>query len=203
MAQLWIRGLKISMTALTLYKGKLHNNKDMQDTKNTQKGFTLIELLIVIVIIGILAGVLISVIDPVSQQNRARDAGIEASMNKVVLATEGYVSAYGFVPDDVQFINQFKDGTVTERGTTCSQTTGNPDCEFSVSANTLPATCSSTWAGTGTAQCYFRYLAEDATSNFAIYAKSAGLEGIVFKFENNGAKAGTIQQCPASDPIGC
>src|SRR3989344_320553 len=182
------------MKYLIFCKNKQYNNRDMI---RNEKGFTLIELLIVIVIIGILAGVLIAIIDPVSQQNRARDAGIEASMNKVVLATEGYVSAYGTAPIDTQFIAQFKDGTVTERGTTCAQTTGDPDCEFGVSANTLPATCSSTWSGTGTNQCYFRYLAVEGTSNFTIFAKSAGLEGIVFKFENNGVNAGIIQQCPA------
>lgn len=168
-----------------------------------QKGFTLIELLIVIVIIGILAGVLISVIDPVSQQNRARDAGIEAAINKVVLATEGYISAYGNVPTEVQFIAQFKNGSVTARGTSCDQTSGDPDCEFSVVGNALPVTCSSTWAGSGTSQCYFKYTATDATSSFIIYAKSAGLEDVVFKFENTGANSGVIQQCPASDPVTC
>jgi len=34
-----------------------------------EEGFTLIELLIVVVIIGILAGVLITVINPIRQQN--------------------------------------------------------------------------------------------------------------------------------------
>lgn len=171
--------------------------------KNSQKGFTLIELLIVIVIIGILASVLISVIDPTSQQNRAKDAGIEAAINKVVLATEGYVSAYGSVPTDVQFLAQFRDSSVTERATTCQQTTGDPDCEFSVVGNTLPATCNTTWSGTGTSQCYFRYSATAGTGNFAIYAKSAGLEGVVFKFQNFGTTAGVIQQCPAADPVNC
>lgn len=168
-----------------------------------EKGFTLIELLIVIVIIGILSGVLIAVIDPTSQQNRARDAGIEAAINKIVLATEGYVSAYGYVPDDVQFLAQFKTGTVTERGTTCQQTSGNPDCEVSVAGNSLPATCSTTWSGTGTSQCYFRYLGTINTSMFAVYAKSAGLADTVFKYENNGTNAGVIQKCPASDPVSC
>ncbi|MBT6401310.1 prepilin-type N-terminal cleavage/methylation domain-containing protein [candidate division WWE3 bacterium] len=167
------------------------------------KGFTLIELLIVIVIIGILAGVLISVIDPVSQQNRARDAGIEASINKVVLATEGYISAYGNVPTEVQFVAQFKTATITPRGTSCDQTTGDPDCEFSVVGNALSETCSSTWAGSGTSQCYFRYSATDGTSSFVIYAKSAGLADVVFKFENSGSNTGVIQQCPASDPVSC
>lgn len=176
-----------------------------------QQGFTLIELLIVIVIIGILAGVLISVIDPVSQQNRARDAGIEASINKVVLATEGYVSAYGDVPDEVQFIAQFKTGTVTDSTGAACTTVGSADCTFSVTGNGLPENCGATgWSGEvdpGGNQCYFRYEAspgaDPANSAFTIYAKSAGLDATVFKFENSGTNAGTIQQCSATNLNNC
>ncbi len=45
----------------------------MPVSKNTQKGFTLIELLIVIVIIGILAGILVAVVDIKEYQRQARD----------------------------------------------------------------------------------------------------------------------------------
>jgi len=41
---------------------------------NSQKGFTLIELLIVIVVIGILAGILVSILDVGEYQAQARDA---------------------------------------------------------------------------------------------------------------------------------
>ena len=67
------------------------------------KGFTLIELLIVIVIIGILAGILIAVIDPRTQQNRARDANVRSAINKLALHVGSYVSAYGVIPDDIEF----------------------------------------------------------------------------------------------------
>lgn len=175
-----------------------------------QEGFTLIELLIVIVIIGILAGVLIAVIDPTSQQNRARDAGIEASINKVVLATEGYVSAYGAIPSDLQFINQFKTGTITASGTTCDQTSGNPDCYFAVSGTPLSQTCpggTPRWYGSSAPaagnQCWFRYTGTVNTGNFEIYAKSSGIYDVVFKYQNSGTNAGVIQKCPANDPVAC
>ena len=41
---------------------------------NNQKGFTLIELLIVIAVIGVLAGILVSVLDVQEYQRQARDA---------------------------------------------------------------------------------------------------------------------------------
>ena len=49
-------------------------------------GFTLIELLIVIVIIGILAGVLLTVIDPARQQRKAKETVLRATVEKGCLA---------------------------------------------------------------------------------------------------------------------
>lgn len=165
--------------------------------KRNEKGFTLIELLIVIVIIGILAGVLISVIDPTSQQNRARDAGAEAAINKMVLATEGYISAYGKAPDEVQFFAQFKTGTVIDAGSTCAAVAGT-ECFLAIVGNTLPVTCSGTvWSGddtsgTGT-QCQFRYTVIDVNAGqFEIYGKSHGLANRIFRFQNYGSGAGQI-----------
>lgn len=53
----------------------------MQIRKN--KAFTLIELLIVIVIIGILAGIILAVLNPARQQRRAREAVLQSSVNKL------------------------------------------------------------------------------------------------------------------------
>ncbi|MFA6981676.1 MAG: prepilin-type N-terminal cleavage/methylation domain-containing protein [Patescibacteria group bacterium] len=54
--------------------------------KKDERGFTLIELLIVIVIIGILAGVLITVLDPAAQQRKASEASLRANVEKGCLA---------------------------------------------------------------------------------------------------------------------
>lgn len=56
----------------------------MQIRKN--KAFTLIELLIVIVIIGILAGIILAVLNPAKQQRRAREAVFQANVNKYCAA---------------------------------------------------------------------------------------------------------------------
>ena len=53
---------------------------------SNQKGFTLIELLIVIVIIGILSGVLISVVNPVKQQQKANETVMRSNMDKLKMA---------------------------------------------------------------------------------------------------------------------
>jgi prepilin-type N-terminal cleavage/methylation domain-containing protein len=54
-------------------------------SKKVEAGFTLVELLIVIVIIGILAGLLIGIINPFRQQMRARDGVISSSFNKILM----------------------------------------------------------------------------------------------------------------------
>lgn len=51
-----------------------------------RKGFTLIELLIVIVIIGILAGVVLVVLNPAKQQRKSAESVLSANTNKICLA---------------------------------------------------------------------------------------------------------------------
>ena len=158
-------------------------------------GFTLIELLIVIVIIGILAGVLIAVIDPTAQQNRARDANVRAAMNKIALTTSGYISAYGRIADEVEFDGGLT--TFSDDGLFDCATPQTAACTFSLTNVSLPLTCGGagagdSWGGDAAAQCHFYYcggtdldptdatwvncawVASPATTTYRIYAKAFG-----------------------------
>jgi prepilin-type N-terminal cleavage/methylation domain-containing protein len=61
--------------------------------KKNNQGFTLIELLIVIVLIGILSGVLLSVIQPGAQRQRANETVMKANMDKLLMAVKACTSA--------------------------------------------------------------------------------------------------------------
>ena len=131
---------------------------------NSQKGFTLIELLIVIVIIGILAAVLISVLNPVQQQNRARDASVRSSINKMALATKSLASGTttGELPTPAEFVTGVSN-VVTATETCSSAAPGVEDCTIEVNGINLPADCDGTfYMGGGetgnSTQCRFAFI---------------------------------------------
>lgn len=64
------------------------------------KGFTLIELLLVVTLIGILSGLVISVINPTKQRNRAEDGVIRANLEEAIQGVEAYKAAEGTYPID-------------------------------------------------------------------------------------------------------
>lgn len=59
---------------------------------NRKKGFTLIELLLVIAIIGILAGVVLAVINPTRQRQRANEAVGRSTLSKACLGVIACIS---------------------------------------------------------------------------------------------------------------
>lgn len=68
----------------------------LMQKNNKSKGFTLVELLIVIVIIGILAGIGLGSF--ASTQRKGRDARRKADLDNIVKALESYYNDYGQYP---------------------------------------------------------------------------------------------------------
>lgn len=169
---------------------------------SSQKGFTLVELLIVIVIIGILAGVVIAVIDPVQQQNRAKDAGVQSSMNKVALTAQSHISAYGRAPTEDELMAAL-DNVTEMGGNDCAEVNfaNNQVCRFEVVGTELPTTCpTASWRGAGaigSGDCYMYYYraAGWVTNRFRFFAKAWGLNDRVFVMDNT---IPGVYHCPAA-----
>lgn len=117
--------------------------------KSHETGFTLIELLIVIVIIGILAAVMLVVINPTRIQNRAKNATIKSTLNKLGFALSGARAATGQLPNNSKVLFEFEN-------TTAVACVGNTtlNCQFTYSSVQLPSTCSTNYySGDGTSGC--------------------------------------------------
>ena len=170
------------------------------------KGFTLIELLIVIVIIGILAGVLVAVINPAAQQNRARDATVQAGLNKMALAVGSFNSAYGRLPTNTEF-GGLIDG---EAGLACAIAAGVVTCTYTMPNIPLPtvncaanqnccAAAPNSFIGDGdttagdTTACVYRYQGDSATGRFRVWGKSFGINNGTFLYDST--DGGQIKQC--------
>ncbi len=63
-------------------------------------GFTLVELLIVITLIAILAGIVISILNPTILRNRARNGVRAGNVAKIAQALEAYNAAESSYPSD-------------------------------------------------------------------------------------------------------
>ena len=71
-------------------------------------GFTLIELLIVVSIIGILSGIVVMILNPTVQRNRAKDGVRIANMAKLAQAIEAYNASEGsYAPDKATLTSSF------------------------------------------------------------------------------------------------
>lgn len=176
-----------------------------------QRGFTLVELLIVISIIGILSAVVVSVLNPAQQQNNAKDGTIQAAFNKIILAVEGHISAFGKVPDGQEFMSLISGAE--EFGSTCSvamggaETTGG-SCSFQLSGIVLDYTCNvENWRGNVPAttkdnQCYFRYFSSSSwdEGRYRIYAKSWANPANVYAYDNTEDVPG-IYSCPSTTDL--
>lgn len=63
-----------------------------------KKGFTLIELLIVIAVLGILAAVTVTAINPVRRLNQANDSKVKNDVGEIAGAMEAYFTTTTYYP---------------------------------------------------------------------------------------------------------
>ena len=86
---------------------KFHRNikKAAKTEFRILRGFTLIELLVVIGILGLLASVLIFIINPLDQLARARDAGRKSAIKQVGRALRSYIISQSVYPSPAELEN--------------------------------------------------------------------------------------------------
>lgn len=78
----------------------MYKNRNNHVLTRTEKGFTLIEMIIVATIIGILSGVVISLVNPQRANNRAKDSVRVSHLGKIAKAAESYANLEGTYPEN-------------------------------------------------------------------------------------------------------
>ncbi len=68
---------------------------------NVMSGFTLIELIVVIAVVGLLAVGVMTVINPVDQVQKSRDARRKADLSSIAKALELFYQDNGYFPDSM------------------------------------------------------------------------------------------------------
>ena len=140
---------------------------------SSSRGFTLIELLIVIVIIAILAGLVLGVLNPIQQQNRARDATVNSSITKAALSNKSLYVSSPRIAERIPTLNEFINGIGNEASETCAAsasadlTGAAASCTFTLQGITAPATCDS-------ANLYNRLAPGDSTACQFLYYRHDG-----------------------------
>lgn len=135
------------------------------------KSFTLIEILIVIALIAVLAGLLVTVLDPQAQREKGYDAVIQSTMSKLVVNLQAYESAYGEYPSCEQLMTDAKN---VARVLDCNSTKPLIGA-FSVSGVLLSSDQCDLTSGltTGGGPCYFYYARHATFKNKACLAVRA------------------------------
>jgi prepilin-type N-terminal cleavage/methylation domain-containing protein len=176
----------------------------------SQVGFTLVELLIVIVIIGILAGVVIGVLNPVQQQNRARDAGLRSQLDKMALSTKSLYASSPRTTNRAPTTNEFAQGIANY---VVSTSAGSTDCIAGANANDAawtgqcqfqlngvglplgasPIGCQGLYNGDGANQCNFAYYRTPTTFRVAVKGWSRPSAVFVYSYIEDAA-TGTVTE---------
>ena len=87
-------------------------------------GFTLIELLVVILILGVLTMALFSLLDPIGQLNKAKDAQRKHDIEQIGSAIDAYFNDNNCYPQSVPFGNSWQVGSTVYM----QKVPQDPDC---------------------------------------------------------------------------
>ncbi len=204
----------------------MRNNSETQNRLklHSQSGFTLVELLIVIVIIGILAGVVIGVLNPVQQQNRARDGATRAQIDKMALSNKSlYVSSPRTTqrsPTLAEFAGGIASSADVATNCASNSTAATESCLFQITGQPLATNCTAALifgsgnpAAPGASQCSYAYWR--APTEFKIAAHGAAKPNTMFVYSYiENASTGNVNEgfysCAdnydprvAGVPVGC
>jgi general secretion pathway protein G len=86
--------------------------KRLQEARKNEKGFTLIELLIVIVILGVLAGIVVFAVSGIT--DRGKTSACKAEVSTVATALEGYYAQNNAYPTAAQGLAVLKPGFLND-----------------------------------------------------------------------------------------
>ncbi len=148
------------------------NMKTALNQIKQKAGFTLIELLVVIAIIGVLAGVLVVVIDPLDKIRSANDSGVISTITQIGKANDSYGANHNNSYVGGTFANSVTDlnSSGETKYTALTAPTG-----YTYTYLPNPAACT-TAAGTCTAYVYYtNLLSKRYTSTpYYVYANGKG-----------------------------
>lgn len=102
------------------------------------RGFTLVELMITVSIVGILIGLIVSVINPAKMYARARDSTRLKDIAALMNAVERYNIDFGFYPDDVGVVRYSNVLPVGNNGPLQSASEGWIKAPLSSTVSVLP-----------------------------------------------------------------
>ncbi len=188
---------------------------------NSQRGFTLVELLIVIVIIGILAGVVIGVLNPIQQQNRARDGATRAQLDKMALSAKSLYVSSPRTLDRSPTLAEYAGGIASspDVATNCASnaTATAGSCVFQISGQPLATGATGCGANfyngeTGPNQCSYLYWRSGNEFKIAARGQAQPYRLFVYSYieQTNGTVSEGFYSCPstfnaaaAGTPTGC
>ncbi|MEK7595926.1 MAG: prepilin-type N-terminal cleavage/methylation domain-containing protein [Patescibacteria group bacterium] len=133
----------------------------MPKTLDTQSGFTLIELMLTVIIIGVLSGIVITIISPTNTRNKAKDGVRAGTLAKLAQAVEAFTAGENLPPANETALtaatSQYVQTWPTDSDFTAASTDNYRFVRFGAGTSANPySSCASVRMATATT--YFKYV---------------------------------------------